>query len=140
MSMEQNKKFDNCKELLYTIIYKELGFSKEQILSKVKKRPLADARRVMIRILKNSCPNAKVSILGQVVARDHSNVSTQLKEHYNLYKNSMEYTEMYDIVNSEYNYILNSNKPLSDLYVDKNNLETRLNIVNKAINDAEFRH
>ena len=112
--MEQTKKFNDCKELIYEIVDKNLHVSKEQILSKVKKRKFADARRIIIRVLKNSFPKTKVIILGEIVAKDHSNVSTQLKEHFNLYGKSTEYTDMFNLIESEFNSALHLENKLTN--------------------------
>jgi len=136
-SKQTNRKFDSLKELLYDISEKRLGITKEQILSKKRTRTLADTRRVIMRILKTAVPKSTVYEVGAAVARDHSSVSTQLKEHKKLYESNKDYTELFNMINDEFQEILNSNKPLAELYKDKETLETRLSIVNKAIEEIE---
>ena len=135
--MHENTKFDLRKKLLYEIVERKYNISREQILSIGKTRLQADTRRVIIRILKNSFPDTKVKTLGRAVARNHSSVSIQLKEHNKLYNFNQEYTELFNTINSEYNSLTNSNKPLSELYVFRDGLKTKLEIVNKAIDELE---
>jgi len=132
-----NIKFNSHAELLFEIIDKKISITQEQIKSKTRTRTLADIRRVIINILKKSNPKATVYEIAAVVNRDHSSVSTQTKEHFKLYGNNKEYSGLFDFINNNFQNILNSNKPLVELYKDRNYLESRLEIVNQAIVEME---
>jgi hypothetical protein len=130
--------FDSCKELLYQIAEEKLSVSKEEILSKTKTRTLADTRRTMIKILKTKFPYTKVMVLGDAVARDHSSVSTQLKNHDKLIGYKNEYSSLFNMISGEfYKFASNSNQTIEELYEIRNNLEGKLKTVNLIIEELE---
>lgn len=132
-----NLKLESIKEALYEILERKLNISKEVFLSKLRTRPLADSRRVMMRILKNHIVKLKVREIGDAVARDHSSVSTQLKEHEKLYNSNRDYTNLFDLINSELDKSISVNKSLIDLYKDKVLLEDKLETVKASIEEME---
>lgn len=127
-----NFNFNDCTELLYDIVDKKLNISKEEILSIKKTRTFADARRVIVKILKLKFPYATVAALGKVVNKDHSSVSVQLKKHDDLIFSNNDYTFSYKLISEEFYAIT-----YSDLYVVKHNLEDRLKNVNALIEELE---
>lgn len=130
--------FDACKELLYKIIKDKINVSKEEILSKKRDRTLADARRVIIKILKTKFPYAKVVILGETVNRDHSSASIQLRNHDELINYKNDYSDLFHLINDEfYKTAFNTFNSLQDLYQLKNDMEKKLETINLLIEELE---
>jgi len=90
------------KNLLFSIIAKETGLSKEDIVSKTRKPDYADARRVFAVIIKS---NFKVSLrdIGNMLGgRDHATVISSIKKHDELYESNKKYIEKYNSINSKF--------------------------------------
>ena len=132
--------FESCKNLLYKIIEDKLRISKEKLLSIDKTRDVADVRRVVVNLLKGNFPNAKIAVLGQVVGRDHSNTSQQIKKHHELYHSNHSYTSLFNEINEEFlknSFVLKNS--INNLNETKNNLETTLEVVNSIIKDLKIK-
>jgi hypothetical protein len=126
--------FESSKELLYKIVEKKLSITKTELFSVAKTRQLADTRRVMIKLLKINFPKAKVVVLGEIIGRDHSNVSQQLKKHDELFSSNESYTALFNELSEEFNAVsymtANSINSLQDA---KKDIKTALKAVNFLI-------
>lgn len=130
--------FDVCKDLLYGIVKEKLDINKEVIMSKKRDRTLADTRRAIMKILKNRFPYCKVVVLGASVNRDHSSASIQLKNHDELIKYKNDYSDLFHLINDEFEHITFTNySSLQELYEIKTNLESKLDIINSLIKQNE---
>jgi len=90
------------KSLLFSIITKETGLSKEDVVSKTRKPDYADARRIFAVIIKS---NFKVSLrdIGNILGgRDHATVISSIKKHDELYESNKKYIEKYNNINSKF--------------------------------------
>lgn len=131
--------FNTCKELLYKVVEEKTGFSKENIFAKKKIRPLANTRRVVVKILKLNFPHAKVILLGATVNRDHSSVSIQLKKHNDLMSSDSDYNCLFNLINDEFNK-MHKIYSIDDLRTIKKNLEEQLNYVIISIYQLESKN
>tara|TARA_B100000900_G_scaffold402562_1_gene408553 strand:- start:925 stop:2001 length:1077 start_codon:yes stop_codon:yes gene_type:complete len=96
--MFPNKEID----LLFSIIHKETGLSREEVISKTRKPDYADARRVFAVIIKS---NFKVSLryIGEKLGgRDHATIISSIKKHEDLFDSNKTYTEKYNKINSKF--------------------------------------
>lgn len=90
------------KNLLFSIISKETGLSKEDVISKSRKPDYADARRIFAVIIKS---NFKVSLrdIGDVLGgRDHATIISSIKKHDELYESNKKYIEKFNNINSKF--------------------------------------
>lgn len=90
------------KNLLFSIIAKETGLSKEDVISKSRKPDYADARRVFAVIIKS---NFKVSLrdIGNILGgRDHATIISSIKKHDELYESNKKYIEKFNNINSKF--------------------------------------
>jgi nicotinate-nucleotide adenylyltransferase len=90
------------KNLLFSIIAKETGLSKEEVVSKNRKPDYADARRVFAVIIKS---NFKVSLrdIGNILGgRDHATIISSIKKHDELYESNKKYIEKFNNINSKF--------------------------------------
>lgn len=90
------------KNLLFSIISKETGLSKEDVISKSRKPDYADARRIFAVIIKS---NFKVSLrdIGDILGgRDHATIISSIKKHDELYESNKKYIEKFNNINSKF--------------------------------------
>lgn len=128
--------FDFCKELLYKIVEEQTKVSKEIIFTNNKTREVANARRIIIKILKTTFPKSNISILGKAVFRNHPNSSIQLKKHDDLISFDKPYISSFNKVNNEF---LKTYKTYSitDLYTMRDGLEDKIKTTNIIIHELE---
>ncbi len=89
-------------DLLFSIISKETGLNREDIVSKNRKPDYADARRIFAVIIKY---NFKVSLryIGDILGgRDHATIISSIKKHEDLCDSNKNYTEKYNRINSKF--------------------------------------
>lgn len=133
---EKQLNFDSCAELLFKIAEEKLHISKSDILSKAQTRILADTRRAIMRILKTKFPYTKVVVLGNLVNRDHSSVSAQLKKHQELISTKNDYSDLFYLLNDEFfKYPHQKTDSMDELMGIRDNLERQLNTVNLLIHE-----
>ncbi len=133
---EKQLNFDSCAELLFKIAEEKLHISKSDILSKAQTRILADTRRAIMRILKTKFPYTKVVVLGNLVNRDHSSVSAQLKKHQELISTKNDYSDLFYLLNDEFfKYPHQKTDSMDELMDIRDNLERQLNTVNLLIHE-----
>lgn len=131
--------FKQCKELLYKIIEEKIDIPLEVFLSKNKEREIANARRVVVKILKMNFPKSKVEMLGEAVARNHSNVTVQLKKHEDLIYSDKIYASLFHEINDEFFKIYKKDDSDYIDYLRKNKsiLEDKLKYINLQISEIE---
>lgn len=133
---EKQLNFDSCAELLFKIAEEKLHISKSDILSKAQTRISADTRRAIMRILKTKFPYTKVVVLGNLVNRDHSSVSAQMKKHQELISTKNDYSELFFLLNDEFfKYPHQKTDNMDELISIRDNLERQLNTVNLLIHE-----
>lgn len=133
---EKQLNFDSCAELLFKIAEEKLYISKSEILSKTKTRILADTRRAIIKILKTKFPYTKVVVLGNLVNKDHSSVSVQIKKHQELICTKNDYSDLFFLLNNEFfKYPHQKTDNMDELISIRDNLERQLNTVNLLIHE-----
>lgn len=133
---EKQLNFDSCAELLFKIAEEKLHISKSDILSKAQTRVLADTRRAIMRILKTKFPYTKVVVLGNLVNRDHSSVSAQMKNHKELISTKNDYSDLFFLLNDEFfKYPHQRTDNMDELISIRENLERQLNTVNLLIHE-----
>jgi hypothetical protein len=138
MTKDTQLSFNSCKELLYNIVQDKLNVSRDELFSVRKTRTLADTRRSMIKILKTRFPYSKVIDLGKVIARDHSSVSIQLKNHDELFEVDSEYTSLFHVINNDFNKMsYKDEESMQELYDLRDGLEEKLKIVKLIIHEFE---
>lgn len=59
---------------LYSVIKKETGITKEDILSKKRSRGVSKNRFIMIYILRNRFPNLSTTNIGEIMKKDHATI------------------------------------------------------------------
>jgi len=133
------KKFDLYKDVLFEIINKNLGVEEEVIASKIKIREVADARRIIVKILKMAFPSSKLYNIGNVVNRGHSNTTLQLIEHKKLLNTDVPYTKKFRLIEFEFKKAIQLKKSLSELQEDKYELERELLVLNSLIQERELK-
>tara|TARA_R110000782_G_scaffold73337_1_gene146719 strand:- start:567 stop:917 length:351 start_codon:yes stop_codon:yes gene_type:complete len=79
----------------YSTIEKETSVTKEQILSKVRKRPYVDAKKVIAIALRKHT-KIKVIDIGIEFNVDHSTISHYIKVFDSLYNHDSAFRELYD--------------------------------------------
>jgi len=133
---EKQLNFDSCAELLFKIAEEKLHISKSDILSKAQTRVLADTRRAIMRILKTKFPYTKVVVLGNLVNRDHSSVSAQMKNHKELISTKNDYSDLFFLLNDEFfKYPHQRTDNMDELISIRENLERQLNTINLLIHE-----
>jgi nicotinate-nucleotide adenylyltransferase len=90
------------KNLLFSIIAKETGLSKEDVISKIRKPDYADARRIFAVIIKCNFKSSLRDIGNILGGRDHATIISSIKKHDELYESNKKYIEKYNSINSKF--------------------------------------
>lgn len=138
MDLNKRLNFEECRELIFNIIQNQLKFSKEDLQSEKRNRPLADARMMVSRILKTKFPYVKLEIIGAATKRDHSTVVHHLKKHNNFIDTNDDYVEQFNMISEEFYTLSDKNiYSMDDLLTIKKTLEDKLDNVNSILHDIE---
>jgi len=120
---------------LYRIIEKRFGFTEEQVKSTLRVRELVNVRRIMaLTLIENT--RLHLSKIGEIMGRDHSNVSHYKGTTPVLFKMEPDFYEDFKYINSKFKSFRGDTDlqdRLNNLLEDRDNIDEEIDETRKAL-------